>query len=98
MDWRRSSARAAGADKQILGIWNQLPLVSNCLTDDRYCVQKAVGWVLREMSEVYPEEIRSFLIGHIGIVSASAFTRAIERRSRAERDELRSVRKRERSS
>lgn len=26
-----------------------LPLVSNCLEDDRHYVQKAVGWELREM-------------------------------------------------
>ena len=73
-------------------------MVSNCLTDERYYIQKAVGWVLREMGNVYPEEINSFLIGHIAVVSSSAFTRAIERRSPTEKDELRLVRKRELSS
>ncbi len=75
-----------------------LPLVSNCLMDERDYVQKAVGWVLREMGDVYPEEISSFLMGHITVVSSSAFTRAIERRSPAEKDELRLVRQRELSS
>ncbi|MEE8232975.1 MAG: DNA alkylation repair protein, partial [Thermoplasmata archaeon] len=42
-----------------------LPLVLNCLTDERYHVQKAVGWVLREMGHVYPEEIRAFLTDHV---------------------------------
>lgn len=75
-----------------------LPLVLNCLTDDRYHVQKAVGWVLREMGHVYPEEIRAFLTDHVMSVSSIAFTRAIERRSPAERDELRQMRKKELSS
>ncbi len=70
-----------------------LPLVSNCLTDERYYVQKAVGWVLREMGHVYPDEIRAFLIDHITSVSSIAFTRAIERRSPVEKEELRLLRK-----
>ena len=38
-----------------------LPLVSNCLEDRRYYVQKAVGWVLREMANVHREEVRAYL-------------------------------------
>jgi 3-methyladenine DNA glycosylase AlkD len=70
-----------------------LPLVSNLLDDRREYVQKAVGWVLREMGHKYPAEVRAYLEENMGRVSAPAFSRAIERRSPEERDELRAFRK-----
>ncbi len=88
----------AGKNAVFLPPERVLPLVSNCLTDERHHVQKAVGWVLREMDQVYPEEIRAFLTGHITRVSPIALTRATERRSPAERQELRLMRKRALSS
>ena len=38
-----------------------LPLVTNCLDDDRYYVQKAVGWVLREMARAYPAHVTTYI-------------------------------------
>jgi 3-methyladenine DNA glycosylase AlkD len=70
-----------------------LPLVSNCVADPRHYVQTAVGWVLREMGHVYPEELASFLETHGPAMSAAAFSRAIERRSPDERARLRAMRK-----
>jgi 3-methyladenine DNA glycosylase AlkD len=70
-----------------------LPLVSNCLDDRRYYVQKAVGWVLREMGHVYPAEVRSYIEANIGALSADAFARAVEGRDAGEREELRRLRK-----
>ncbi len=70
-----------------------LPLVSNCLDDQRYYVQTAVGWVLREMSRVYGSEIMKYLESHAGRISTSAFSRAIERLNTKERTRLRDVRK-----
>lgn len=70
-----------------------LPLVSNCLGDARHYVQTAVGWVLREMGQVYPDEVARYLKAHASEMSASAFTRAIERRSPESRARLRDVRK-----
>ncbi len=69
-----------------------LPLVSNCLGDARHHVQAAVGWVLREMEHVYPDEVGEYLERHASAMSAPAFTRAIERRSEDSRTELRRVR------
>ncbi len=70
-----------------------LPLVSNCLSDTRHYVQTAVGWVLREMGQIYPDELAGYLETHASAMSASAFTRAIERRSADSRARLREVRK-----
>jgi len=69
-----------------------LPLVSNCLDDRRYYVQKAVGWVLREMGHVYPAEIRRYIEDNVAVLSPGAFNRAIERRPADERIELRRIR------
>lgn len=69
-----------------------LPLVSNCLGDARHYVQTAVGWVLREMGHVYPDEIDAFLEEHGSALSAPAFSRAIERRSTESRARLQELR------
>jgi len=69
-----------------------LPMVANCVADHRYYVQTAVGWVLREMGHAYPDEVTAFLEANLTAMSAAAFSRAIERRPKAERDELRSRR------
>ena len=70
-----------------------LPLVSNCLDDQRYYVQTAVGWVLREMGNVYNNEITKYLEAHAQRLSTPAFLRAIERQSSKERTRLREIRK-----
>ena len=60
-----------------------LPLVTACLRDDREYVQTAVGWVLREMGNAYPNEVRVYIEEHIAAMSTVALRRAIERRSPA---------------
>ncbi len=70
-----------------------LPLVRNCLSDGRHYVQMAVGWVLRELGNVYPDEVAAFLEAHAAEMSAAAFSRAIARRSTQERDRFRALRR-----
>ena len=65
-----------------------LPLVTMCLGDKREYVQNAVGWVLREMANAYPGEVRGYLEENIGTISAVAFRRAIERHSPEAKAEL----------
>jgi hypothetical protein len=48
---------------------------------------------LREVSNAYPDEVRTYLEEHIATISAVAFRRAIERRSPGEKAELRALRK-----
>jgi len=71
-----------------------LPLVSNCLDDQSYYVQTAVGWVLRELSHIYGNEIMKYMESHAEQMSTPAFSRAIERLSPKERTRLRDMRKR----
>lgn len=68
-----------------------LQLVARSIYDTRYYVQKATGWVLRELGLAYPGEIRAFIITHIDM-PAIAFSRAIERRNPEERAALRATR------
>jgi 3-methyladenine DNA glycosylase AlkD len=68
------------------------PLVTTCLGDEREYVQNAVGWVLREMANAYPGEVRAYLEENIRTISAVAFRRAIERRTPEAKAELRAFR------
>lgn len=70
-----------------------LPLVSNCLDDQRYYVQTAVGWVLREMGNVYQSEIAKYLEINAAKMGAPAFSRAIEKYAPKERKHLQEMRK-----
>jgi 3-methyladenine DNA glycosylase AlkD len=69
-----------------------LPLVEPCVGDHRRYVQLAVGWVLRETATVYGDEVTSFLERHAPSMGTHAFARAIERRSKEERVQLRFLR------
>ena len=62
-------------------------MVDRCVEDRRQAVQKAVGWVLREMWRAYPIEIQGYLEANAGRIAPSAFTRAIERMDVATRME-----------
>ncbi|HUG05431.1 MAG TPA: DNA alkylation repair protein [Candidatus Limnocylindria bacterium] len=65
-----------------------LPLVTTCLKDEREYVQKAVGWVLREMGHAHPEAVRVYIEEHLTAMSAVALRRAIERRGAGEKARL----------
>jgi 3-methyladenine DNA glycosylase AlkD len=97
-EWRRrislvSLIHYTGKNAVFLLPEQMLPLVTNCLGDPRYYVQKAVGWVLREMWRSYPAEIRAYVEANLAALSAPAFSRAIERLSKEEASELRALRK-----
>jgi 3-methyladenine DNA glycosylase AlkD len=81
-----------GKNAVYLPLKKVLPLVSNCLDDERYYVQTAVGWVLREMGNVYPKEVMKYLESHIEKLSSVAFTRAIERMNAKEKFRLKKMR------
>lgn len=83
----------SGKNAVFLPLNKVLPLVSNCVEDQRYYVQTAVGWVLREMAHVYNDEIIKFLETHSYKMGSQAFSRAIERLDPSERTRLRTLRK-----
>lgn len=70
-----------------------LPFVSNCLDDERYYVQTAVGWVLREMGNIYKNEITQYVETHAERMSTPAFSRAMEKQNPKERARLLKMRK-----
>ena len=74
-----------------------LPMVDRCAEDTRPPMQKAVGWVLREMWHAYPAEVRGYLEANAGRMARGAYTRAIERMETAERKEMRALQARART-
>jgi 3-methyladenine DNA glycosylase AlkD len=70
-----------------------LPLVSNCIQDQRTYVQAAVGWVLREMGRVYEAEIIKFLETHCDKMGTQAFSWTIERLNPEKRTRICTLRK-----
>ena len=61
------------------------PMVERCLDDHRYYMQKATGWVLREMQRAYPEEVEEYLTSNLDRIGNSALTRTIERMDKTQR-------------
>ena len=83
----------SGKNAVFMPLKKVLPLVSNCLDDQRYYIQTAVGWVLRETGNVYGSEITKYLESHAEKMSVAAFSRAVERMSIKERTRLRQIQK-----
>jgi 3-methyladenine DNA glycosylase AlkD len=61
--------------------------------DDRYYVQKAVGWVLRELSGADLDAATAFVEEHLDTLGSIAFARAVERLGAGERAVLRERRR-----
>ena len=96
-EWERrisivSLIHYSGKNAVFMPLETVLPMVTNCLDDERFYVQTAVGWVLREMGIAHPAEIRAYLEANATRMSAVAFSRAIERRGLAERRAQREAR------
>lgn len=61
------------------GFDQSIQLVSRHLLSDHYYVQKSVGWTLRELHNVYPEQTRDYISEHLLKLSPHAFTTACEK-------------------
>lgn len=70
------------------------PMVERCIDDHRYYIQKATGWVLREMNRGYPNDVRAFLTLHLRSIGGDALSRAVEHMPKDERNEWKLTRKR----
>jgi 3-methyladenine DNA glycosylase AlkC len=68
-------------------------LVTALLKDKEYYVQKGVGWCLREMYTVYPDDTLDLVTKHIKSISSIAFTIAIEKMSVSGKNRLKATRK-----
>jgi 3-methyladenine DNA glycosylase AlkD len=81
--WRRrisivSLIHYSGPNAAFIPASVALPLVANCVDDERSTVQNAVGWVLREISRKEPEAVIEFLETHRELPAAT-IRRATER-------------------
>ncbi|MDB4901880.1 MAG: alkylation repair enzyme [Mucilaginibacter sp.] len=68
-------------------------LITPLLTDKEYYIQKGVGWSLRELHTVYPEQTLTWLKAHIKLLSSIAFTIAIEKMNAVTVQELKGLRR-----
>jgi len=63
------------------------------ILDEAYYVQKAVGWLLREFGEKFPNELLSYLYQNAYQISSTAFTTATEKISINDKEQLKMIRK-----
>jgi len=68
-------------------------LITPLLQDKEYYVQKGLGWTLRELHTVYPQQTLSYLNHHIKQVSSIAFTIAIEKMNTSQKDQFKALRR-----
>lgn len=66
-------------------------LITPLLGDKEYYVQKGVGWTLRELHNVYPEQALAYLKDHAKQLSGIAITAAVEKMETATIKELRQL-------
>jgi len=63
------------------------------ILDEAYYVQKAVGWLLREFGEKFPNELLSYLYQNAYQISSTAFATATEKISITDKEQLKMIRK-----
>ncbi len=79
--------------KVILPYNTIIPFINKLIGDEEYYVQKGVGWSLKELYNVYPKETFLYLEDDAKKVSPIAFTIAIEKRTKNEKEKLKKKRK-----
>ena len=80
--------------KKIILPYNRiLPLINNLLLDEEYYVQKAVGWSLRELHNVYPVKTFDYLRKNIKNITPIAFTSSTEKLNAKQKSILKKLRK-----
>lgn len=63
------------------------------ILDEAYFVQKALGWLLREFGEKFPNELLSYLYQNAYQMSNNAFATATEKISITDKEQLKMIRK-----
>ncbi|HZL10151.1 MAG TPA: DNA alkylation repair protein [Prolixibacteraceae bacterium] len=70
-----------------------ISFINKLIDDPEYYVQKAVGWSLKELYQVYPEETLLYLETNIQQVSPIAFSATTEKLKPADKEKLMTIRK-----
>jgi len=82
--------------KTLLPAAKLLDMVGPLIADKDYFVQKGLGWALREIGNIYPEETMAFLNKHCTILHSVAFTTAVEKIDAQIKEMLKARRKEQR--
>jgi 3-methyladenine DNA glycosylase AlkD len=77
----------------VLPYMEHVELVTPLLHDKNYYVQKGIGWTLRELGNVYPEQTWDFLQENSLHISATAFSAATEKLEKEQRELLKEMRR-----
>lgn len=83
--------------KTLLPATRLLDLVEPLIADKDYFVQKGLGWALREIGNVYPDEAMAFLNKYSTILHPVAFATAVEKVDSGIKNALKLQRKEKRS-
>lgn len=79
--------------RQVLPYKTLIGFVLPLLKDQDYYVQKGVGWTLREIYNVYPQETLSFIKHHLSAIDPLAYSAATEKLDQAAKVKLNAARK-----
>lgn len=63
-------------------------IADDALTDSRFFVRKAIGWVLREVGKRHPDDVFAWLVPRVPRVSGVTLREAVKYLSSTQRDEL----------
>jgi 3-methyladenine DNA glycosylase AlkD len=80
----------AAADPPVLADMTQrlIGTASTLAPDEERFAQTAIGWTLRELSDVAADEVHAFLLDHLAVLSREAMRMAAARLSDTQRTEL----------
>ena len=79
--------------KEVLPYDTIIKFIDKLLDDKEDYVQKGVGWALKELYQVYPEETLKYLEKNIKKISAIAFSPATEKLEKKDKERLKKIRK-----
>lgn len=79
--------------KKVLPYKKIITLLEPQLKVDHYYVQKGVGWTIRELTQAYPKETSKFLEKKATLLTSTAFSAAVEKIPKEQKEKLKLVRK-----
>ena len=69
-----------------------ITLIDNCIYDQNYYVQKAIGWTIREVYQVYNQKTIDYLLKNCVKISSIAFSTSCEKISVELKHQLKAIR------
>ncbi len=84
--------------KKVLPFKELIAYIKPLLNDSEYYVQKGIGWTLREIYNVYPQETIAFLDKYLLQISSIAYSAATEKLGKEIKQEFNQRRKKNRAT